>query len=67
MRCIGIIGAMEVRSRETESTYGERRDHTQSLHGILCRTLEGKNVVVVRSGIGQGKCGSLHTDPDRRF
>ena len=53
MRCIGIIGAMEVEVEKLKARMENVEITRKASMEFYAGTLEGKNVVVVRSGIGK--------------
>ena len=53
MRCIGIIGAMEVEVKELKEQMQITRQLTKAGMEFCEGILEGQDVVVVRSGVGK--------------
>ena len=53
MRCIGIIGAMEVEVATLKETLKDVQITRKASMEFYAGVLEGKKVVVVRSGIGK--------------
>ena len=65
MKCIGIIGAMEQEVARIKEKMQHVTITTKASMDFYEGTLEGKKVVVVRSGIGKvnaGMCTQILTD-----
>ena len=67
MRCIGIIGAMEVEVEKLKARMENVEITRKASMEFYAGTLEGKNVVVVRSGIGKVKYAAGIYWPDMHF
>ena len=65
MKCIGIIGAMEQEVAKIKEKMQDVTITSRARMDFYEGTLEGKKVVVVRSGIGKVNAGMCHTDPCR--
>ena len=62
MKCIGIIGAMEQEVAKIKEKMQDVTITSRARMDFYEGTLEGKKVVVVRSGIGKVNAGSLNND-----
>ena len=62
MKLIGIIGAMEVEVASLKEMMTDVTIRTKASMEFNHGYLNGKEVVVVRSGIGKVKCRYLHPD-----
>ena len=65
MKCIGIIGAMEQEVAKIKEKMQDVTLHPEPVWISMRGTLEGKKVVVVRSGIGKvnaGMCTQILAD-----